>query len=153
MMHPSPSNLLTGILDRSLMLNACRFQFRFIRVPLKPSFSLNHLAVFGLLLLAIALSACQPASKLPSIAGNWDTGEPTNFLFEFKTDSSVMLHSDKGTFPAWHYKVLTEDTLRLVDGMGRPKEYRYVLSEDKNTLDLYVPGQDTQPAYHFTRVP
>jgi len=82
--------------------------------------------------------------------GKWQTDEPTHITFDFKADGSVMLISDKGTFPAWHFKTGKDDTVQLVDGMGRQQEYRYTLTGD--SLKFYKLGVDGEAVYRFIRL-
>lgn len=142
-------SLLTGNFEHGLILPAL-YLMDTTGSPLKKYLSLKYILPAFVLLLAVVFVIIKLSTPSNPFLGSWNTGEPTNLVFEFKNDTSVMLHANQRTYPAWHYKVLTDDTLQLVDGMGRPREYRYVLSGD--TLDLYESAEDTTPAYHMTRV-
>jgi hypothetical protein len=101
-------------------------------VPMKnPNQKIPILIVF-LLLTGLIVQACM--SK-PNILGNWNSGEPSNMHFDFRSDGSVWLVSTNDSRQIWWYEFTGSDTLRLYDGKGRIEEYRYTIQD--NTLTFY----------------
>jgi hypothetical protein len=104
----------------------------YIMVPMKnPNQKILILIVF-LLFAGLIVQAC--ASK-PKILGSWNSGEPANMQFDFRSDGSVWLVSQSDSRQIWHYEFTGSDTLRLYDGQGRIEEYRYTIQD--NTLTFY----------------
>lgn len=96
-----------------------------------PSQKIPLLIVF-LMFVGLIAQAC--ASK-PKILGSWNSGEPSNMQFDFRSDGSVWLVSQDDSRQIWHYEFINNDTLRLYDGQGRIEEYRYTIQDD--TLTFY----------------
>jgi hypothetical protein len=99
-----------------------------------------------LLLTGLIAQACAP--KL-DIRGSWNSGEPSNMQFDFRSDGSVWLVSQNDSRQIWHYEFKNDDTLRLYDGQGRVEEYRYTIQDD--TLTFYD-MQSGKVVEKYTRV-
>jgi hypothetical protein len=97
----------------------------------KPNHKIPVLIAF-LLLTGLIAQACAPK---PDILGSWNSGEPSNMQFDFRSDGSVWLVSQNDSRQIWHYEFKNNDTLRLYDGQGRIEEYRYTIQD--NTLTFY----------------
>ncbi|HEX9013077.1 MAG TPA: hypothetical protein VF813_06155 [Anaerolineaceae bacterium] len=95
---------------------------------------LASLLLLGLLFTGF-LTAC--ASK-QGIVDTWVSSAPSSMRFEFRPDGTVWLTAGAVTRQVWRYELPGGDALRLYDGMGRKREYRFAVQGD--TLTFSDPG-------------
>jgi hypothetical protein len=98
---------------------------------------ISSLIIF-LLLTAFLAQTCAPKSN---ILGNWNSGEPSNMQFNFRSDGSVWLISQNASRQIWRYELIGNNTLRLYDGQGRIEEYGYTVLDDTLTFYNLQTGQ------------
>lgn len=87
----------------------------------------------ALVWLALAAALLLPGcDRQPALVGRWRDESPAALLYDFRADGSVWL-PEQGQLPVYRYET-DGDSLWLYDGMGRRRELRYALSDDRLTL-------------------
>lgn len=90
-----------------------------------------------LLLTGMIISSC--ASRHP-IVGKWRTDSPANLLFMYADDGTVSLLEGGDTLQVFHYEIIGDDAIRLIDGMGRMQAHKFSIVSDTMT---FYDSQDT----------
>ncbi len=90
------------------------------------------------MLCGLLFTACRPANPL---VGKWRTEPPSSLLYDYKADGTVLLLMPDAVYQVFHYKMVDQDTIMLIDGMGRIKQYNFEVSGDRMTyFDPDNPG-------------
>lgn len=82
--------------------------------------------LIGMLLLGAA--SCSPGNP---ITGKWRSEGPAQLVFEYRLDGSVHLLADSGDYQVFRYQILDGQKLRLFDGMGRIRQYRFEVEGER----------------------
>jgi len=96
--------------------------------------------------MVVFISTCSPQ---PEITGRWRSTSPSKFLYEYRSDGTVLLHLGQPARQVFRYQLLDSDSLRLYDGMGRFQDYDFLVSRDQ--LSFFDAGNDGILVEKFTR--
>ena len=102
--------------------------------------------VLSCALCGLLFTACRPVNPL---LGKWRTEPPSSLLFEYRADGTVLLLTPEAVYQVFHYKLVDRDTIMLIDGMGRIKQYDFEVSGDRMTY--YDPVQPGVAVERFSR--
>ena len=57
--------------------------------------------------------------------------EPVSLVFDYQPDGTVSVLTDSRDYPMFRYEISSSHLLKLYDGMGKIKEYRFHISGEE----------------------